>query len=174
MVTPFAAPFLWLPVLGVALTAVVSAVVLPFQCWNTHRIRSLLPLVFLLGCFVITRFIDFTALWLAANFKFRKADRAQVVRQIASGELRPNVPHNSSLVALPGEFASASLGGGEIEVQRDGDKLMILFFTFRGVLDNFAGFVYTSDDSVPKNGDFAGEFIITKKIQDRWYYISAR
>jgi hypothetical protein len=58
-------------------------------------------------------------------------------------------------------------------VQRDGDKLKILFFTFRGVLDSFAGFVYTSDDSAPKNGDFAGEFIINRKVQDRWYYVSA-
>jgi hypothetical protein len=156
VVTPFAAAFLWLPVLVIAIAAVVTATILPFRRWRTHRIASLLPFAFLVACFITTRFIDFTALWLAGNFRFHHADRVQVVRRIANGKLRPNVSHNASLIALPRQFAPVSLGGGEVVVQRDGDKLKILFYTFRGVLDHFAGFVYTSDGSAPKNGDFAG------------------
>ena len=174
IVTPFAGPFLWLLVLALAIGAVVIAIILPFRRWKTHRMASLLPLGFLVTCFIITHFIDFTALWLAANFRFRHAERTHVVRLIAKGELRPNVSHNASLIALPREFASVSLGGGEALIQRDGDKFKILFFTFRGVLESFAGFVYTSDGSAPKNGDFAAEFFITRKVQDGWYYVSAR
>lgn len=174
VVTPFAAPLLWLPVLATTLAAVVASVVLPLRRWKTRRLPSLLPLAFLVACFLVTRFVDFTALWLAANFKLRQADRGEVVQRIVSGELHPNVPHNASLIALPKRYAPVSLGGGEVMVQRDEDKLKILFFTFRGVLDSFAGFVYSSDGSAPKNGDFAGEFIINRKVQDRWYYVSAR
>lgn len=173
VLTPFAAPLLWLPVLAAALVAVVAAIVLPLKRSSARRVWSLLPLPFLILTFIITRFTDFSALWLAANFRFRHADREEVVRRIGSGELRPNVAQNASLIALPRECACVSLGGGEIEVQRDGDKLKILFFTFRGVLDSFAGFVYTSDGSAPKNGDFAGQFVITRRVQDQWYYVSA-
>ncbi|MSR60380.1 MAG: hypothetical protein EXS05_22530 [Planctomycetaceae bacterium] len=173
VLTPFIAPLLWLPVLAVALAAVVVAIVLPIRRWRTQRIRSLLPLGFFVACFIATRFISFTELWLAANFRLRHTDRENVVKRIASGELRPNVSHNASLIALPRKFAPVSLGGGEVDVQRDGDKLKILFFTYRGVLDPFAGFVYTSDGSAPKDGDFNGEFFVNRKVEDRWYYVSA-
>ncbi len=173
VVTPFAAPVLWLPILVTATAAILTAIILPIRRWPARRSASFLPLLFLAVCFITTRFIDFTALWLSTNFRFRLAEREQVVRRIESGELRPNVSHNASLIALPREFASVSLGGGEVLVQRQGDKLKILFFTFRGVLDNFAGFVYTSDGLTPKRGDFAGEFIIIRKVRDRWFYVSA-
>lgn len=173
VVTPFAAPILWLPVLMTALVAVVVAILLPFRRWRTLGIASVLPLGFLFACFLIIRFVDFTALWLTANFKFHHADRLEVVRRIESGEFRPNVSHNPSLIALPRDLAHVSLGGGEVEAERDGDRYKILFFTFRGVLDSFAGFVYTSEGSAPKDGDFAGKFVIVRKIEDRWHYISA-
>lgn len=173
VVTPFGVPFVWLPVLGTALAAVLTAVILPIRRWSARRAGSLLPLAWLIGCFVVTRCIDFTALWLSANFRFRYTDREQVVRRIESGELRPNVSHSPSLLALPRELAPVSLGGGEVVVQRDGDKLRILFFTFRGVLDRWAGFVYSSDGSPPRSSDFGGELTITRKIQDRWYHVAA-
>lgn len=173
VLTPFAAPFLWLPVLALALAAIGTAIVLPFRRRQARGFASLLPLVFLAACFIATRFVDFTRLWLAANFKLRYSDRVEVVRRITSGEFRPNVPHNPSLIALPSQFASVSLGGGEVEVRREGDKLKILFFTFRGVLDNFAGYVYTSDGAAPTSADFAADFIINRKVRDRWYYVSA-
>ncbi len=131
--TVFLAPFLWLPVLVASLAAVVTATILPVRRWGSRRIASSLPLTFLIACFVITRFIDFTALWLAVNFRFRHADREQVVRRIESGQLRSNVSHSESLIALPKELAATSLGGGDVVVQRDGADLKILFFTFRGV-----------------------------------------
>jgi hypothetical protein len=173
IVTPFLAPLLWLPVLATALPAIVIAVILPIQRWKTRPIASLMPLAFLIASFVATRFVDFTELWLAANFKFHHAKREQIVSRVVSGELRSNVSYNSSLIALPKKFASASLGGGDIVVQPDGNNLKVLFFTFRGVLDSFAGFVYSSDNSPPKNGDFFGRFFIIRKVEDKWYYVSA-
>ena len=93
-----------------AIGAVVVATILPFRRWRTRRMASLLPLGFLLACFVTTRFVDFTALWLTTNFRLRHAERVHVVRRIASGEFRPNVSHNASLIALPREFAPVTDG----------------------------------------------------------------
>ena len=174
LVTPFGAPFLWLPVVALALAALVASMVLVFRRWKTRLIASLMPFAFLAACFVLAGFVDFTAIWLSADFRLKRTDREEVVRRISSGEFRPNVSHNKSLIALPKRFASVSLGGGEVCVQRDGDKLKVLFYTFRGVLNPFAGFVYSSDGSAPKNGDFGGRIFINRNVGAQWYYISAR
>lgn len=153
------------------LISVIVAVILPFRRWSACRMKSLLPLVFLIACFVITRFIDFTALWLAFDPRWWHADREEIVRRVTRVDLRPNDSHN--VISLPEEFAPVSLGGCDGLFQPDGDRFRLLLFTFRGVIGNFAGFVYTSDGTAPKNNDFAGEFIVIRKVEDRWYYVSA-
>jgi hypothetical protein len=173
VVTPFAAPLLWLPVLVVTFVAIISAILLPIRRWKELRAASLLPLVFLMTAFVATRFVDFTELWLAANFRFRYASRTEVVRRVENRELAPKLSHDSLLITLPRELAGASIGGGQVVVQRDGEQTKVLFFTFRGVLSSFAGFVYASDGSPPKNGDFGDRFFVNRKVQNGWYYVSA-
>ena len=172
--TPLIAPSLWLPVCGVTVVALIFAVVLPFRRWRSRRIASLLPLAFFILCFVATGFVDFTRLWLRANFRLARTNREQVVRRIALGEFHPNVSYNSALINLPAAFKHLSLGGGDVVIQRRGAQTKVLFFTFRGILDNFAGFVYASDGSPPQNGDFLGDFFIIEKLDDKWYYVSAR
>lgn len=173
VLTPFIAPFLGWPILGLALVAFVLAVVLPFRRWKTKGKATLLPLVILIISLVAAHFIDFEQLWLIANFKFRYKEREEVVKRIADGEFRPNVSFDASVITLPGQLSGVSLGGGQVLVQHDGDKLKIFFFTYRGILDNFAGFIYSSDNSAPKSGDFSGDFYLTNKIQDKWYYVEA-
>jgi hypothetical protein len=168
--TPFIAPFLWLPVYALALTALAFAVLLPFRRWKHRGSASLLPLLFCIIVFVVTGFVDFTHVWLRTNFTLGRPAREEVVRLINAGELRPNVAHNASLIRLPWRYRELSLGGGEVMVE--GDK--VFFFTFRGILDNFAGFVYRPQDSPPQDGEFAGEFFIVEKMDDQWYYVSAR
>jgi hypothetical protein len=89
--TPFEVPILRLPLLAVTFVAVVVAVILPFRRWKPCGIATLLPLGFLIGCFGLSRLVDFTDVWLAANFRLHLADREEVVGLIASGKLRPNV-----------------------------------------------------------------------------------
>jgi hypothetical protein len=168
--TPFIAPSLWLPIYALLLFALVLAVALPIRRWRTRHAASLLPLGLLVALVVAAQFVDFTHLWLRANFALGRTAREKIVQQIAAGELRPNVAHNSQLIRLPAVYREISLGGGEVIVERE----KILFFTFRGILDHFAGFVYSPDDSPPTSGDFAGDFFIIEKMADRWYYVSAR
>jgi hypothetical protein len=168
--SPFIAPSLWLPVYALLLLALVLAIALPIRRWRTRRAASLLPLGLLVALVVAANFVDFTHLWLRANFALGRTARENIVRRIAAGELRPNVSYNSELIRLPLLYRELSPGGGEVIVQHD----KILFFTFRGILDHFAGFVYSPDGSRPTNGDFAGDFFIIEKMADRWYYVSAR
>ena len=49
----------------------------------------------------------------------------------------------------------------------------IFFFTFRGILDNFSGFIYRSDDNPPLNGDFSGDFVEMKKLRSHWFWAAS-
>jgi hypothetical protein len=159
----------------IAIVTVVLNCVFWFSYWSLIDVATPFAVPILrLPVLVVT----FVAVVAAVILPFRRwkpclADREEVVGLIASGKLRPNVRHNSSLIALPSEFAAVSLGGVEVVVERNGDQLKVLFFTFRGVLDSFAGFVYTSDNSAPTDGDFAGRFAINRRLEERWHYVSA-
>ena len=168
--SPFVAPSVWLLVYALVILALVLALTLPIRRWRLLRSVSLLPLVALVALLVSAQFVDFTRLWLRANFVLGHATREKIVRQVAAGELRPNVEHNSRLIRLPVLYRELSVGGGEIVVEAE----KVFFYTFRGILDNFAGFIYCPDDSPPVNGAFAGEFFIIQKMAPRWYYVSAR
>lgn len=93
---------------------------------------------------------------------------------IQAGELSPNVSHNEGLIALPKEYAHLSKGGGEVLVEREGATLKVFFFTFRGVLDNFSGFAYISDNASLHQSDFNGDFHEITKKKDHWYWGSSK
>ena len=122
---------------------------------------------------VIVVTVPFTALMLDLDFRIRLNDRQAVVQKVVSGELKPNVDHNSSLILLPHGFRHLSKGGGEIIIQRQGNETYVFFFTFRGILDNFSGFMYRSDDTIPKNSDFGGDFFYTKRLTPNWYWTAS-
>ena len=168
--SPFIAPSLWIVVIAIALVALGFSIVLPLRRWRVLRFASLFPLIALTVVLVSSLYIDFTELWLDVNFAVGRSVRERIVRQVAAGDLRPNVDYNRSLIHLPARYHELSLGGGDIMIE--GSK--VFFFTYRGILDNFAGFIYCPDDVPPVSGAFGGEFFIEKKMADRWYYVSAR
>ena len=77
------------------------------------------------------------------DFKMHKTDREKVVSMVESGKLKENVPDSPSFIQLPKRYDHLSKGGGEVIAVQKGERLTILFFTYRGILDNFSGFVYS-------------------------------
>lgn len=169
----FLEPLLRLALAGLMLAAAVPALVLVIRGRRRSRVLALPPLLLLIACVLAAHFLDFTALWLDYDFKRHRADRERVVRKIGGGELRLEERGRTRWIALPKEFASLSLGGGRVEIEERGG-MMVLFYTFRGVLDNFSGFVHSAVDAPPKDGDFNGRYVIVRKIQNHWYYVAAK
>lgn len=66
-----------------------------------------------------------------------------------------------------------SKGGGDIALETKGKAKLILFFTYRGMLDNFSRFVYNPNDHKPSKSDFNGDFKQIKKVRKNWYYVSS-
>jgi hypothetical protein len=78
------------------------------------------------------------------------------------------------LIALPSRLSGLSSHGGEImRFHRQNDTL-ILFFDYRGILDSFSGFVYSTDDLPPESGDFGGKFFAIERLRNNWFWVSSR
>jgi hypothetical protein len=170
--------FIFLPVLmiGVWLVFFGAAVCSVVHICRRKRFRKLnayVPFMIQMASLIIVFTVPFTSIMLDLDFRLHLKQREKVVSQVISGRLKPNVSHNSSLIHLPFWYADLSKGGGDIMVERNGKETYVFFFTFRGILDNFSGFMYRSDDTPPKNGDFGGEFFEIERLRKNWYWVAA-
>lgn len=114
-------------------------------------------------------FFPLTQFMLNLDFKMNKSERKEVVEMVEQGTLKPNVSYDSSLIHLPEKYDQLSKGGGEIIIEKNGN--LILFFTYRGILDNFSGFVYLHNDKKPRQSDFDGDFKQIERLDENWYFV---
>lgn len=123
------------------------------------------PSVFMLVTFLIAFYVDFTGLWLNYNFKSKLADRMEVIKLIRNKTLVPNVTHDSQQINLPEKMRHVSIGGGDILFNQD----FVFFFTFRGILDHAAGFIYSEEGLEPSQSLM--EYNAIYKINGNWNWI---
>ncbi|GAB1770521.1 hypothetical protein [Priestia megaterium] len=135
--------------------------------------RKWQPVVIQFITIILWFFFPFTQVNLDLNFKIHQNKREEVAAKIENGVITPNVSDNPSLIQLPKEYTQLSKGGGDIEVETKGKSTSILFFTYRGMLDNFSGFVYDPNDHKPSKSDFDGDFKQIEKVHKNWYYVSS-
>ncbi|MGP3610995.1 hypothetical protein [Anoxybacteroides rupiense] len=117
-------------------------------------------------------FFPFTQVVLDVDFKVNKAEREEVVRMVENGELKPNLLNDQSFIRLPKKNKHLSKGG-EIMIEKNNDDYTIFFFTFRGISDNFSGFVYSPNDQRPSKHDFSGDFKEIKRLDKNWFWVGS-
>ncbi|MDP9724121.1 hypothetical protein J2W44_003211 [Priestia aryabhattai] len=135
--------------------------------------RKWQPFVIQLITILLWFFFPFNQINLDLNFRSHQDKREEVATKIENGVIKPNVPNSPSLIQLPKEYTQLSKGGGDIVVETKGKAKSILFFTYRGMIDNFSGFVYNPNDNKPSKSDFNGDFKQIKKVHKNWYYVSS-
>jgi hypothetical protein len=135
--------------------------------------RKWQPFVIQLITILLWFFFPFNQINLDLNFRIHQDKREEVATKIENGVIKPNVPNSPSLIQLPKEYTQLSKGGGDIVVETKGKAKSILFFTYRGMIDNFSGFVYNPNDNKPSKSDFNGDFKQIKKVHKNWYYVSS-
>ncbi|WP_078410506.1 hypothetical protein [Priestia abyssalis] len=167
ILTPFLMPLLWLLVFGFFFVITIRTVITLLKNKNWK------PFVIQLVTILLWLFFPFTQVLLDIDFKMNKSEREEVVSKVENGTFKPNVSYNSSLIHLPEEYDQLSKGGGEIVVEKNGDSSSILFFTFRGILDGFSGFVYSPTDQRPSRNDFDGDFKEIEKLDEHWYWVAS-
>jgi len=72
-------------------------------------------------------------------------------------------------ILLPKEYQHLSRGGGEINIVGENDERIVMFYSFRGVLDNFTMYVYVPNERAYKNLEKYEDWKDIEKINDKWY-----
>lgn len=170
-------PFLGVPLLGLAWLLVIISAVLASAHAYRHRSKgayAFAPLIVSTCTLLVAFFIPFTQLWLYGNFHLNKSAREQVVENVKSGTLTPNVAHNPKLIALPKD-SGVSMGGDEVIVEGPSSNPYVFFFTFRGILDSYSGFLWVPDGGSPEQFGDAGEpGTEIESFGGSWYFIGHR
>ncbi len=165
IITEFLMLPIWLVVFGFFIVITVKTILNLFKNkdWKPFTIQLLTTILWL--------FFPFTQVMLNLDFKMNKSEREEVVEMVEQGTLKPNVSYDSLLIHLPKKYDQLSKGGGEIVIEKNGN--LILFFTYRGILDNFSGFVYSPNDKKPSQSDFDGDFKQIEKLDENWYFVGS-
>ncbi|MBT2618503.1 hypothetical protein J7I96_24445 [Bacillus sp. ISL-78] len=165
IITEFLMLPIWLVIFGFFIFITVKTIINLFKNkgWKPFTIQLLTILLWL--------FFPFTQVMLDLDFKLNKSERDDVVEMVKNGTLKPNVSYDSSLIQLPEKYDQLSKGGGEIVIEKNSD--LVLFFTYRGILDNFSGFVYSPNGKKPNQSDFDGDFKKIEKLDENWYFVGS-
>ncbi|XCN73337.1 MAG: hypothetical protein Q3M24_00860 [Candidatus Electrothrix aestuarii] len=173
ILTPFIFPLILMGVLVIFWATLAWSLVHVLRKKRYKKTFAFFPLGMQLLALLIIMTVPFSSIMLDLDFKRHLKEREKVVSRVISGELKPNVAHNTSLILLPDDQKYLSKGGGEIMVEKHSGETSVFFFMFRGVLDNFSGFMYRSDDSNPQRDDFDGDFFEIKRINENWYWAAS-
>jgi len=177
LLTVFLEPLMELGVIVCFLISLVLSVIHFIKTVRMSLLSACSPIALNLAALALAVTIPFLSFDLTMDDLKRDLNanlekREKIVSMIQSGELRPNAAPHSNLISLPFEYRHLSRGGGEVMLIGGGDRLEIFFFTFRGVLDNFSGFIYASDGRVSPS-DFNSEFRQIEKLKENWYWVSS-
>lgn len=172
LLTPFLEPMLELAIYGFFLVIIIWSLIYGVIKVKSQKIKALIPAMINIAAVIIIVIVPFTAITLKMDFYFHLNEREDIIEKITNGELVPNVSHNNRLINLPAKYRNLSKGGGDIIVEYENENPNVFFFTFRGILDNFSGFVYRSDDNEPQKDDFGCNYIELEKLQKNWFWMS--
>lgn len=171
--TPMLLGAVWMGVLAVFLITAAFAILR----WRRYRYAPLLPVVNLIFLLVVPR-INFTPFWLALNYRLKHADRLKVAELVSSGSL----PYTADWLDEAGRpygvlhlspgLAHTSVSG-DILIQQLGDTTTVFFYTFRGLMNNFSGFVYRSNNKLPHQHAFGGYFHERIRKEPGWYWVAS-
>lgn len=96
--------------------------------------------------------------------------RARVVQLVQSGELG-HAGEAQESVALPSQYTSLS-ATGEIVIARWDSKLRVVFFSTRGVVDAWEGYVFASDCKLTDD-PLGGVLVSVEGLGDCWFFAKA-
>jgi hypothetical protein len=118
--------------------------------------------------------VPFTSIYLKFNFAAFQRQRTAIAERLLSPEFEMTSQSNGCghIVNLSGSNWWLS-EEGEVMVCASNAKEMVFFFTFRGILGHFSGFIYSADDAAPQEGDFGGRWIEIEHLRKRWYWASS-
>jgi len=125
---------------------------------------ALIPLIISLVTFVTIVFVPFNQIAIQAEWMNYRDDRTKVVQMIESGELSDG--------KLPQEYKNLAKAG-KVIISRRGSTLQVFFMTYQGILNNYAGYTYVSDNQGSSSNidPLGGTDFTVEKLADDWYWV---
>jgi hypothetical protein len=173
LLTVFLAPLLALVVWATFLLSSVFALTTFLWGYSLPARARITPLVIHLLTFLVVHYVPFQPAMREVNFWLNYDARMHVVQSVERRELAADLVDGERVVPLPWNYHHLSRGGGDVIVSRSAGRTLVFFYTFRGVTDNFSGFMYRSDDSWPEQFDLGGTYVSVKRLRPNWYWVAA-
>lgn len=149
-----------------AVAGAAFAVAVAVRFWRTMRWRALTPVVASAVGFALWLYVPWTTINLAAVWYARHDGFDRVVGLVQKGEIA-----GRGDVALPSRWRSLS-SGGSIKIRGDSASLVVLFYTFRGLLGHAAGYVYVAGDTPPTPALLKSDIREIAPQAPHWYFVS--
>jgi hypothetical protein len=168
--TPFLLPFLLLSLWAIlGILTLISAISAPFD-FRIYSWKSFLPIIINGSTLLILLYVPFTTIRLSIEFTMNRNGYEYIIQMVESGQLKPN---EYGRVELPPDYRYLSKGGGDIMVDTSDGITSIFFYTYRGVLDNFSGYMYRSNDTHPIRDFMGGDWAETTRKDRYWYFCAS-
>lgn len=129
---------------------------------------NLFPVVLSVLLIIIMSTQPFSPILRKAEFSYKFEHREEIAKLVLNGELEA-VNVREDLFSIPNRFKSSSLSDGKEVMKMKG---RLFFFTSRGVLDNFSGYVYSPNGGEPRDEDVNAKIVKKQRMNKNWYYIS--
>ncbi|MCE5170474.1 hypothetical protein LQV63_14255 [Paenibacillus profundus] len=131
----------------------------------------LIPIVAQLGAVYIALELPLHQTRAALDEWMYREQRQQAIERLTQSDWSTAGSDRGTLLQLPDDLRHLSRGGGEILVVRNGESLQVLFFTMRGLLDNFSGLVYVSEGE-PDVENLGTKIVKQRELGKHWFWIS--
>jgi hypothetical protein len=111
------------------------------------------------------------------DFKCRKNERLEIVKQVMNRRLKPNDSINNELCHLPKTTFLPISSGNTIGVKKCNNGIVsVEFYIDIGFLDHYNAFLYTNDPVEIKDLDNKiarkEKYIYINKLEDNWYRLN--
>lgn len=167
----FITQLLILSLVGAAVTLLVCVILFIVRlCKRGVQRRLLYSLLLLLtiGAFVMTNYINVDQVYENARFALlSKRFDAAAEEMLAEG-------YDEGWVNLPSKYAGLSRGGGEVHIVGEGKSKTVMFYTFRGVLDNFSVYVYAPTSGKYMTLSHYTDWVQILPMREGWYFCASR
>jgi hypothetical protein len=163
----FREPFLEIAIFGSFAVAFVWSIIHAIRMRTLPVSSRYAPFLTGVAAIVVFIFVPFTAIYLKIDFFIHVQSRTVAAeRVIAERAGQPSNPYRDQIRLKWSEDE-------EGVYQRSEQNDEVLFYTFRGLLEHFSGFVYSATDQPPSRTDFGGDLIEIRHLQKNWYFIAS-
>jgi hypothetical protein len=174
ILTVFLEPMVEIAVWGFYAIAVIAVIARAFLAKGRSTSFRFAPLILAIASLCMFYFVPFSEIVRNIDFRWQLASRTAVAERVLRQEPKTNQAHPdlSVFVNLKGSERRLS-DDGELAIYRLQGKQFVFFFTFRGVLEHFSGFVYSANDAPPSKEDIGVRRVEVEHLRKNWYWVGS-